>query len=235
MGVVQLLPIHFWDTGMSFINKETKSNGNADRPRDQGIGNVGESFGARLEKRATHLDEIRPKYHLLFLFPVVKVPANIIATSMVEQRRDNGEEKVADDDDDDNMPETMVNENEKILSSTTVVNGHDITVDINDENDLHHIHDDPTTTTAAAKSDTMTTTTNSKDSKQQRHMTVAADAPLSERLWEVFTTFWPLGFVAFGGPTAHVAILRDHLVVQRDWLDEDQFLELFAIGQVRLF
>jgi len=49
----------------------------------------------------------------------------------------------------------------------------------------------------------------------------------------VFTTFWPLGLVAFGGPQAHVAILRDHLVDQRDWLDEEQFTELFAIGQVR--
>jgi chromate transporter len=28
-----------------------------------------------------------------------------------------------------------------------------------------------------------------------------------------------------------LAILRDHLVVKRDWLDEDQFMELFAIGQ----
>lgn len=64
------------------------------------------------------------------------------------------------------------------------------------------------------------------------HMRVDADAPWSERMWEVFTTFWPLGFVAFGGPQAHVAILRDHLVVQRDWLDEEQFTELFAIGQV---
>jgi Chromate transporter len=50
---------------------------------------------------------------------------------------------------------------------------------------------------------------------------------------QVFTTFWPLGFVAFGGPQAHVAILRDHLVLRRDWITEDQFLELYAIGQVR--
>lgn len=42
-----------------------------------------------------------------------------------------------------------------------------------------------------------------------------------------------LGLIAFGGPQAHVAILRDHLVIQRDWLDEEQFTELFAIGQVR--
>ena len=44
-------------------------------------------------------------------------------------------------------------------------------------------------------------------------------------------TYISLGFVAFGGPQAHVAILRDHLVVQRNWLDEEQFTELFAIGQ----
>ena len=35
---------------------------------------------------------------------------------------------------------------------------------------------------------------------KQIKMKVAADAPWSERMWEVFTTFWPLGLVAFGGP-----------------------------------
>jgi hypothetical protein len=69
--------------------------------------------------------------------------------------------------------------------------------------------------------------------KKKKVMTVAADAPWKDRMWEVFTTFWPLGLIAFGGPQAHVAILRDHLVEQRDWLDEEQFTELFAIGQVR--
>jgi chromate transporter len=62
-------------------------------------------------------------------------------------------------------------------------------------------------------------------------MKVAADAPWKDRMWEVFSTFWPLGLIAFGGPQAHVAILHDHLVVQRDWLDDEQFTELFAIGQ----
>lgn len=57
------------------------------------------------------------------------------------------------------------------------------------------------------------------------------DTPWRTRMWEVFITFSPLGFVAFGGPQAHVAILRDHLVVQKNWMDEDAFTELFAIGQ----
>ncbi|KAG7365814.1 chromate transporter [Nitzschia inconspicua] len=72
---------------------------------------------------------------------------------------------------------------------------------------------------------------NDDGKKKKTIMKVPADAPWKDRMWEVFTTFWPLGFVAFGGPQAHVAILRDHLVVQRDWLDEEQFTELFAIGQ----
>lgn len=41
-------------------------------------------------------------------------------------------------------------------------------------------------------------------------------------------THQPLGLIAFGGPQAHVAILRDHLVVQRDWLDEEAFTEVCA-------
>ena len=38
---------------------------------------------------------------------------------------------------------------------------------------------------------------NDKDAsqKKKRHMTVAADAPWKDRMWEVFTTFWPLGLV----------------------------------------
>jgi chromate transporter len=56
-------------------------------------------------------------------------------------------------------------------------------------------------------------------------------SPKQNKNQPVFTTFWVLGFIAFGGPPAHVAILRDRLVDQRDWLDEEAFTELFAIGQ----
>jgi chromate transporter len=71
-----------------------------------------------------------------------------------------------------------------------------------------------------------------QDGKEGKDITrIAADAPWWDRMKEVFMTFWPLGLVAFGGPQAHVAILRDHLVVQRGWMDEESFMELFAIGQ----
>ena len=54
--------------------------------------------------------------------------------------------------------------------------------------------------------------------------------PLTTRIKETLSLFWYLGFVAFGGPTAHVAILRDHLVSVHKFIDEDVFTELFALG-----
>jgi hypothetical protein len=55
--------------------------------------------------------------------------------------------------------------------------------------------------------------------------------PLSERIKDVVKVYWSLGFISFGGPSAHVAILRDHLVFVNDWMDEDIFMELFALGE----
>lgn len=34
-----------------------------------------------------------------------------------------------------------------------------------------------------------------KVNDKKLHMKVAADAPWKDRMWEVFTTFWPLGLV----------------------------------------
>jgi Chromate transporter len=55
----------------------------------------------------------------------------------------------------------------------------------------------------------------------------------TDTFYVVITTFWSLGLIAFGGPQAHVAILREHLVIRRNWINEEEFMELFAIGQVR--
>lgn len=57
--------------------------------------------------------------------------------------------------------------------------------------------------------------------------------PLLTRIKETLSLFWYLGFIAFGGPTAHVAILRDHLVGAKNFIEEDVFLELFALGMLQ--
>ena len=42
--------------------------------------------------------------------------------------------------------------------------------------------------------------------KKKTIMKVAADAPWKDRMWEVFTTCWPLGFVAEAGALAVHAV-----------------------------
>lgn len=43
---------------------------------------------------------------------------------------------------------------------------------------------------------------------------------------ELARLFVKLGFIAFGGPAAHVAMMRDEVVSRRGWLSEQEFLDL---------
>lgn len=43
---------------------------------------------------------------------------------------------------------------------------------------------------------------------------------------ELFLLFTKLGFVAFGGPAAHVAMMRQEVVTRRGWMDDQEFLDL---------
>lgn len=45
---------------------------------------------------------------------------------------------------------------------------------------------------------------------------------------EVALAFLTLGVVAFGGPAAHVALMRRELVVKRKWVEEKEFLRMYA-------
>lgn len=45
-------------------------------------------------------------------------------------------------------------------------------------------------------------------------------------LWELARLFTKLGFIAFGGPAAHVAMMRDEVVIRRQWMSDQEFLDL---------
>lgn len=47
-------------------------------------------------------------------------------------------------------------------------------------------------------------------------------------LREVAAVFLKLGFIAFGGPAAHIAMFRDETVKRRQWITEQHFLDLLG-------
>jgi len=52
------------------------------------------------------------------------------------------------------------------------------------------------------------------------------------RLSELAALFLRLGLTAFGGPAAHVAMMRDEVVRRRHWLTEQQFLDLLSAANL---
>src|SRR5438067_6303472 len=51
-------------------------------------------------------------------------------------------------------------------------------------------------------------------------------------LREVISLFLRLGFTAFGGPAAHIAMMEDETVRRREWLTREQFLDLFGAANL---
>lgn len=52
------------------------------------------------------------------------------------------------------------------------------------------------------------------------------------RLREVVAVFLRLGFTAFGGPAAHIAMMREEIVQRRKWISDQHFVDL--MGEVNL-
>jgi len=52
---------------------------------------------------------------------------------------------------------------------------------------------------------------------------------MNNNLGEVIRLFLRLGFTAFGGPAAHIAMMHDEVVVRRRWLEEQHFLDLVGV------
>src|SRR4051794_13275263 len=53
-------------------------------------------------------------------------------------------------------------------------------------------------------------------------METAASAPTS--IWEIFSYFLRLGWLAFGGPVGQIGLMHLEVVERRRWIDEDEFL-----------
>ena len=52
--------------------------------------------------------------------------------------------------------------------------------------------------------------------------------PVPNALKELATLFLRLGITAFGGPAAHIAMMRDEVVERRRWMTDAEFLDLLA-------
>ncbi len=58
------------------------------------------------------------------------------------------------------------------------------------------------------------------------------DQAKSKNVFEIAKLFLRLGFTAFGGPAAHVAIMHNEVVKRRKWLDGQRFLDLLGATQL---
>src|ERR1700684_3894406 len=61
---------------------------------------------------------------------------------------------------------------------------------------------------------------------------VAGGARRGSGVLEVAVLFLRLGFTAFGGPAAHVAIMENEVVRRRRWLSSERFLDLLGAANL---
>jgi chromate transporter len=66
----------------------------------------------------------------------------------------------------------------------------------------------------------------------EQSQTGTPDAAKRGSLKELALFFLRLGFTAFGGPAAHIAIMEDELVRRRKWLSREKFLDLLGASNL---
>jgi chromate transporter len=67
-----------------------------------------------------------------------------------------------------------------------------------------------------------------QEAGQDTDSVAARAVPATSPLLELAGLFLRLGFTAFGGPAAHIAMLRHEVVVRRKWLSDQEFLDLLG-------
>ncbi|HEY9121653.1 MAG TPA: chromate efflux transporter [Brevefilum sp.] len=55
---------------------------------------------------------------------------------------------------------------------------------------------------------------------------------MNNRLYQIGISFIKLGFTAFGGPAAAIAMMRQEFVLNRKWLSEEEFLDFIGISNL---
>src|SRR6266478_2761462 len=63
-------------------------------------------------------------------------------------------------------------------------------------------------------------------------MIEAKNEPSKNRLWEIAVAFLRLGFIAFGGAVAHIAMMEEEFVRRRGWLSREEIVD--RVGAVNL-
>ena len=58
------------------------------------------------------------------------------------------------------------------------------------------------------------------------------NAPTAAALTGLAAVFLRLGLTSFGGPAAHVALMRDEFVRRRRWIDDDAFIDLLGAANL---
>ena len=51
---------------------------------------------------------------------------------------------------------------------------------------------------------------------------------MKQKLIEIAKLFLKLGFIAFGGPAAHIAMMEEEVVTRRKWMSRQHFLDLMG-------
>jgi chromate transporter len=70
--------------------------------------------------------------------------------------------------------------------------------------------------------------TGSKDSRSRPDGAAGSERGGRTSLTELAFLFLRLGATAFGGPAAHIAMMREEVVRRREWLSDQQFLDLLG-------